>query len=204
MLWWLVSRASGTVALVLVSLSVTLGLAMAAKLLRRPAAKRMAASLHQYLALIALSAVGIHGLALLGDRWLRPGWSGILVPFAVGYRPLFTGAGIVAGYLMLLLGPSFYIRRSIGARRWRSLHRATVLVWALAAVHTLGAGSDGGRLWMRALVLAPVAPVVYLLVVRLIGSERSAHRAPPSAQRPRPGERARRSAQLLNEPLPPS
>lgn len=204
MLWWLVSRASGTIALVLISLSVAIGLAMAAKLLRRPAAKRVAASLHQHLALISLAAIGIHGLALLGDRWLRPGWGGILVPFAVSYRPAFTGVGIIAGYLALLLGPSFYVRRYIGARRWRSLHRGCVLVWVLAAVHTLGAGSDGGRLWLRALVLAPLAPVVYLLVVRLIGSERRTHRAAPSAQRPRPGERARPSQRLLNDPLPPS
>ena len=73
----------------------------------------------------------VHGATLLADPWLRPGVSGVLVPFAMGYRPLFTGLGIVAGYLAALLGLSFYARRRIGARLWRKLHRATVLVWAL-------------------------------------------------------------------------
>jgi methionine sulfoxide reductase heme-binding subunit len=171
-LWWLVSRASGIVAIVLISLSVVIGLAMAAKVLRRPNLKRAAARLHEHLALIALAAIAVHGLALLGDQWLKPGWRGITIPFALSYRPGFTGIGIIAGYLALLLGPSFYLRRRIGARRWRKLHRATVIVWLLSVVHALGAGSDGAKPWLRAVVLAPLAPIVFLLVVRALGPER--------------------------------
>jgi sulfoxide reductase heme-binding subunit YedZ len=171
-LWWLVSRASGIVAIVLISLSVVIGLAMAAKVLRRPNLKRAAARLHEHLALIALAAIAVHGLALLGDQWLKPGWRGITIPFALSYRPGFTGIGIIAGYLALLLGPSFYLRRRIGARRWRKLHRATVIVWLLSVVHALGAGSDGAKPWLRAVVLAPLAPIVFLLVVRTLGPER--------------------------------
>ncbi len=166
-IWWLVSRASGVVALVLISLSVLIGLAMAAKVVRRPAVKRSMARLHEHVALAALVAIAAHGLALLGDAWLRPGLRGIAVPFAMSYRPAFTGLGIVAGYLALLLGPSFYLRRRIGVRRWRALHRGTVVVWLLSAVHAFGAGSDAHTVWLRAVVLAPVAPIVYLLVLRL-------------------------------------
>jgi hypothetical protein len=46
--WWLVSRASGVVALLLISLSVAMGLAMAARVLRRPALKRAIVKLHQH------------------------------------------------------------------------------------------------------------------------------------------------------------
>ena len=116
----------------------------------------------------------MHGLALLGDGWLKPGWRGIIVPFALGYKPGFTGIGIIAGYLAVLLGPSFYLRRRIGVRRWRTLHRATVIVWILSAVHALGAGSDAPRLWLRAVVLVPVAPIVYLLIVRTLGARDTA------------------------------
>lgn len=184
--WWLISRASGIVALALISLSVVLGLAMAGKLLRRPRIKRAAAALHEHLALISLAAIGAHGLALLGDRWLRPGWRGITVPFALGYRPAFTGLGIIAGYLVVLLGPSFYLRRYVGARRWRSLHRAILIVWVLSAIHTLGAGTDMGHVWLRAIVLIPVAPIVYLLVVRVIGAERASRAAGHAPHRTQP------------------
>lgn len=166
-LWWLVSRASGIVALVLISASVLIGLALATKVLRGPKLKRALVRLHEHLALVALVAIALHGLALLGDHWLKPGLRGVAVPFAMGYRPQFTGLGIVAGYLALLLGPSFYLRRRIGVRRWRRLHRGTVLVWVLAVIHALGAGSDGTTVWLRAVVLVPGLPIVYLLALRV-------------------------------------
>lgn len=174
LLWWLVSRAAGVTALVLVSLSVLIGLTMAAKVVRRPGRKRALVRLHEHLALVALAAIAVHGLALLGDSWLKPGLRGITVPFALGYRPVFTGLGIIAGYLAVLLGPSFYLRRRIGARRWRKLHRATVGVWALSAVHAIGAGTDARTLWLRCIVLVPIAPVVYLLAIRLFGRRTAA------------------------------
>lgn len=177
-IWWLVSKASGIVALVLISLSVLIGLAMAAQLLGRPKLRRTAARLHEHIALSALGAIALHGLALLGDHWLKPGWRGITVPFALSYKPGFTGIGIVAGYLAVLLGPSFYLRRRIGARRWRKLHRATVIVWVLSAVHAIGAGSDGAKIWLRAIVLLPVSPIVYALVVRTLGASLAAGRRP--------------------------
>jgi methionine sulfoxide reductase heme-binding subunit len=182
-LWWLISRASGVVALTLVSLSVLMGLSMAARAIPRPGWKRTVARLHEHVALAALAAVGLHGVSLLGDAWLKPGLRGISIPFALSYRPGFTGAGIIAGYLMMLVGPSFYLRRRIGAGRWRKLHRVSAAIWILAVAHTLGAGSDATSLWLRAVVLAPVAPIAYLLVLRLArerpaAARRSAPRAP--------------------------
>lgn len=166
--WWLVSRASGVLALVLITLSVLMGLAMAARVLPPGGLKRAVARLHEHVALTALAAIGLHGLALLGDKWLRPGLRGIALPFALSYRPAFTGVGVIAGYLAVLVGPSFYLRRVLGARRWRALHRVAVVIWVLSAIHTLGAGSDGHQLWLRAIVLVPVAPLAYLLVSRVL------------------------------------
>jgi methionine sulfoxide reductase heme-binding subunit len=197
LVWWLVSRASGVVALVLVSLSVLIGLAMAAKLFNKPGRKRALVRWHEYLALIALVAIATHGLALLGDGWLKPGLRGISVPFALGYRPGFTGIGIIAGYLAVLLGPSFYLRRRIGARRWRKLHRATVLIWLLSAVHAIGAGSDATALWLRCVVLAPVAPIAYLLALRMLGRPASA-RPVPSRQAAGPARESTGAARSVN------
>lgn len=185
-LWWLVSRASGIVALVVISLTLVLGLAMAARLVGGPF-KRSAARVHEHLALIGLAAIAVHGASLLGDQWLRPGLRGVMVPFWISYRPAFTGLGIISGYLVLLLGPSFYLRRRIGARLWRRLHRAIVLAWMLAAIHTLGSGSDGTSLWLRCIVLVPVIPIVYALVVRMLGEGSPALRSRsrlPRARRP--------------------
>jgi sulfoxide reductase heme-binding subunit YedZ len=73
-----------------------------------------------------------------------------------------------------LLGPSFYLRRRIGTRRWRTLHRATAVVWVLGAIHALGSGTDANRLWLRAIVLLPAVPIAYLVTVRALGGARAA------------------------------
>ena len=167
-IWWLVSRAAGIVALALISLSVLIGLTMATKILRRPGLPRKLARLHEHVALVALAAIAVHGLSLLGDKWLHPGVRGIIVPFSMSYRPLFTGLGIIAGYLAALLGLSFYVRRTIGTRLWRKLHRATVAVWILGVVHTVGSGTDASTVWLRLMMLVMGAPIVFLALLRVL------------------------------------
>jgi methionine sulfoxide reductase heme-binding subunit len=194
--WWLASRASGLVALALITLSVTLGLAMAGRVSREPRLRRALLSIHEHAALGGLIAIAVHGITLLGDRWLHPGPLGIAVPFVMDHEPLWTGLGILAGYLAAALGLSFYARRRIGAKRWRSLHKATILVYVLSVLHTLGAGSDAGTLWLRAQIVLTGAPIVFLFVMRALSGGASAVRrgsAPspaPHSARSRPSRSA--------------
>lgn len=164
--WWLAARSAGIVAFVLIATAVILGLLMASKMARKPGLKRNLVKVHEQVALAALVAIGAHGVLLLGDAWLKPGIIGITIPFTLEYRPVWTGLGILAGYLALILGPTFYLRRRIGARRWRQIHRATVVVFVLAVAHSLGSGTDGTSLWFRAMAIASSAVVLALVAVR--------------------------------------
>jgi methionine sulfoxide reductase heme-binding subunit len=166
--WWLASRASGLTALALITLSVGVGLAMAGRAFQRPGLARKLMAIHEPAALAGLIAIAVHGITLLGDRWLHPGAVGIAVPFAMDHEPVSTGLGIVGGYLAAALGLSFYARRRIGPKLWRELHRATLLVYVLAVIHTLGAGSDAQEPWLRIAMAVTGAPIVYLLVVRML------------------------------------
>jgi methionine sulfoxide reductase heme-binding subunit len=193
--WWLASRAAGIVALLLVSASVLIGLTMASGLLRKPGIKRALLPFHEHTALAGLVAIGVHGVTLLGDAWLRPGVAGIAIPFVIGYRTVYVALGILAGYLAGLLGLSFYARRRIGARLWRRLHKATVLVYAMGLVHTLGAGTDASTTWLRAVMLATAVPIVGLFALRVARSRRApaSRRQPARRPAPRPVPEASRS-----------
>ena len=164
--WWLLSRASGTVALVLVTVSVLIGLLMASGLLKKPGLKRSLVASHEHLALIALVAIAVHGIALLGDRTLNPGPIGVLVPMQISYRPVYTSLGIISGYLTAALALSFYARKRIGGGRWRRIHRYTVLAYVLGVAHALGAGSDTGIEAVRLGVLVSVLPAAILFLAR--------------------------------------
>jgi methionine sulfoxide reductase heme-binding subunit len=169
--FWLAGRSAGFVALALITCSVILGLAMAARALP-PRWRRDAVRLHQHLALLALGAIAAHGLLLAADPWLKAGLKGIVVPFAIGYRPLWTGLGIVAGYLAAILALSFYVRRRIGVRLWRRMHRFTVVVYVLALGHSLGSGTDASIPLVRDAMLASTLPVLFLFALRLQRSRR--------------------------------
>lgn len=166
--WWLASRAAGIVALLAVTASVLVGLLLATKLHGQPKLNRTLMSVHEHTALAGLVAIAVHGVTLLGDPWLRPGLGGLLVPFTMDYRPVYTGLGGIAGLLAAVLGLSFYVRRRIGAKLWRRLHRATLAVYVLGVVHTLGAGTDASTPWMQGLLLVTAAPVLFLTLVRML------------------------------------
>jgi len=163
-LFWITSRAAGSAALLLASASVALGLMMSSK--RKTTYKRDLRALHEGLSLCALAMVALHGVSLLGDAYLAPGLTGIAIPFAGAYRPLWTGLGIVSGYGLAALGLSYYYRDRIGALRWRRAHRFTAVFWLLAIGHTIGAGSDALQLWFLVISGAMVVPAAALLALR--------------------------------------
>src|SRR4051794_1309503 len=177
---WLLSRAAGITAFLLASVAVLIGLALGGRLSRRPGMARALRTVHEQAAIGALIAIAVHGLTLLGDRWLAPGPAGIAAPGGMDYPPVATGIGIIAGGLAALLGLSFYARRRIGAQRWRRAHRWTVLVWVMSAVHTLTAGTDASTPWMRAILAVTTLTVAVLFGARLAGGPRP---PPPPAGR---------------------
>jgi sulfoxide reductase heme-binding subunit YedZ len=165
-LLWLGSRALGVTAMVLLSLTTGIGLALAGRPRRRGLAGWLRHH-HEAFALAALAAIAGHGLLLLGDDFLKPGLIGITVPFAVHGQPVWTGLGIVGAWLTALAGLSSYARRRIGPSAWRKIHRLTLLGWALAVAHTFGSGSDARALWLLVIVVSTALPVVALAWTRL-------------------------------------
>lgn len=199
--WWLASRASGLVALVLVTVSVGIGLMMAGKLMRRPGLSRKLLAVHEQTALAGLIAIAVHGITLLGDPWLNPGVAGVTVPFAMSFHTAFTGLGIIAGYLAAFLGLSFYIRKRVGPRLWRKAHRATILVYLLGLVHALGAGSDASAVWFRWWVILTTPLIGGLFVYRVL-SGRVKRPAPGRERQPlRPSPQERGARQVPRAPI---
>jgi len=194
--WWLAGRSAGFVAMLLITVSVILGLAMAARAMP-PRWRREAVGLHQHLSLMALGAIAAHGLLLAADPWLKAGVQGITVPFALTYRPLWTGLGIIGGYLAAILALSFYARRKIGGRLWRRMHRFTVLAYVLSLAHALGSGTDASIPVVRYAMLASALPVVCLFALRMRqsaaaprGARRSVGATTAAASAPAPGSPA--------------
>jgi methionine sulfoxide reductase heme-binding subunit len=76
--------------------------------------------------------------------------------------------GIVAGWLTAVFALSFYVRRWIGTRRWRMIHRFTIVAYLLAVVHVIGSGTDARSPWMVAMQTALTAPIVFGFTYRML------------------------------------
>ena len=194
--FWLASRGLGVAALVLVSLSVGLGLALSGRISRAPGLAGTLKRQHEALALAGLVLIAAHGLTLLGDPYLRPGLTGIALPFAMASQPIWTGVGILGGWLAAVIGLSFYVRRWIGNQTWRRLHRLTLAVYVMSLAHTLGSGSDARSTWLLYLVFVTSAPILFLTVFRMLPAKRPVK--PPRKERPA----AQRPATLSPEAVP--
>lgn len=177
--WW-ASRSLGIVATLLLGISVGLGLAMAGRLSSRPGQAARFRHFHEALTLVTLGLIAGHGGLLLLDRYLHPSVVGILVPFALPYRPLFTGLGIIAGWGAAILGLSFYLRRRIGTRTWRRMHRFTIVVYLLATAHAVGAGTDGRSGWLLMPLSLVGAAITFLFTWRILGGGSSRRTLPRS------------------------
>jgi sulfoxide reductase heme-binding subunit YedZ len=167
-LFWITTRAAGTVSLLAASVSLCIGLLMSGRLVKGHRIDLRVA--HEALSLTALSALAVHVLSLLADSFFHPSLFDVTVPFVSGYKEPWMSIGIVAGWAMALLGLSYYARDAIGADRWRRLHRWTAAAWALGLIHSIGEGTDNGRMWFLAMTGFVAFPALLLLARRFSGS----------------------------------
>jgi methionine sulfoxide reductase heme-binding subunit len=183
--FWLLARAFGLTAYVLVTLSILVGLMLKARPFRslKPAA---VTDLHRVLAMLGLAAVAGHGIALVLDSTVRVTVPALFVPGLIEYRPLWTALGVTTAETMVLVYASFSQRKRIGARNWRRLHWATYGIFAAATVHGLAAGSDSARPWAFALYLLAVGSVAAATSWRVLVPPPRGRPRRPTAQR-RPG-----------------
>jgi sulfoxide reductase heme-binding subunit YedZ len=191
---WDTARAAGLTALVLSGLTVATGTLFAARWLTGGGRAAVLRAVHEGVALATLVAVAAHGIALAADPWLKASLSQVLVPFTSPYRPAAVALGQIAAYGFLLLGPTYYVRKRLGAAGWKRAHRFVALFWGLAVVHALTAGTDASTAWFLASTLPVLVAAGGLVAGRYAGVSTTA--AGPGSARPRssgssPATRAR-------------
>ena len=166
--FWLLARASGLTAYVLLTCSVLAGLVVKSRPFGRAVKPAAVADVHRFLALLGLGMLVLHGVALTLDRSVHLSPLALVAPGASPYRPLPVALGVVACELAALIIVSFSVRRRIGIRNWRRLHWLTYLVFAAATVHGMAAGTDSSHPWAIDLYLGAVGAVVFATTWRAL------------------------------------
>jgi sulfoxide reductase heme-binding subunit YedZ len=144
---WYLARTGGILGFVLLTTSAVLGLTLAgrARLARWP--RFAVEDVHRFAGMLAGVFIWLHVLVLLVDDYLTFGLTDLLVPGAAPYRPVWTALGVVAAELLLAVAVTNRYRKRLPYTFWRHAHMVNFLVWSLALVHGIAAGSDSDTAW---------------------------------------------------------
>jgi sulfoxide reductase heme-binding subunit YedZ len=167
---WLTVRATGTVDLMLLTLSVALGVSVigTGSVGRTP--RFVIRHLHRDSSLLAVVLLIAHVGAAVALLHLTAAAS--LVPFASHARRVYLGLGVLGADLMLVILVSSVLRMRLGLQRWRLVHVLAYVSWTAAVMHGAAPGTDVRVPWVADLDIFCVAVVVTAAVARLLQLQR--------------------------------
>ena len=181
---WMLARAAGLVAYVLLTVLVLVGLAMSQPVWqsRHQTLKRLM-PWHRAGTLVFLAFLLTHILAIALDPYVAIGWAGAFIPFLSGYRTVFVAMGTLALYFVVVLAFTAQFSRPLFGIRWLTVHRFALITYGLSWVHAVWTGSDTRAL--EPLYAVSGLAVSLMVVVRYWDVRMSRRRsAPPEASLP--------------------
>lgn len=164
---WYLTRSTGTVALLLLTLSVALGIANIGRLQPPGWPRFVVDGLHRNVSLLALALLLVHIVTSLLDPFAGIKVIDAFIPFTASYRPIWLGLGAFASDLFIAVALTSVARRRLGHRAWRATHWLAYASWPVAVVHAVGTGSDAKQVWLLALTATCVATVMLAVWARI-------------------------------------
>lgn len=166
--YWYLTRASGVVAMVLLSAAVVVGAIDVTRISSRRWPRFVIDGVHQNASLLALVFLVLHIITTVLDSFAPIGLIDSVIPFVGTYRPLWLGLGALSFDLMLAVLITSLVRVSLGYRTWRAVHWLAYACWPVAILHGLGTGSDTKQGWLLVIYAACVIAVAAAVFVRIL------------------------------------
>ena len=117
--FWYASRATGIVALLLLTAVLVLGI-LVNRQGRLPGLPRFAVtSLHRNISLLAVTFIAVHVLTAVLDTFVSIPILSSVIPFASGYERLWLGLGAISFDLMLAMIITSLVRGRLNRILWR-------------------------------------------------------------------------------------
>ncbi len=173
---WYTSRATGLVALVLITSVVVLGTLVSNRVGGKKIGRFEFNELHRSLSLVAMTFLLLHIVTTVIDTYAPTGWLSALVPFVSRYDRVGVAVGAVAIDLMIAVWASSLFKSRVQPQTWRYLHWLSWLAYVGAIAHTLLIGADTRSAAGLALTAACAAAVLVAAVWRALTRPERAHR----------------------------
>ena len=167
-IWWYISRASGLMGYLLVWLSTLWGFAISSKILDPFLERTFTYDFHEHLSLLSIGFMILHAVVLLLDKVEPLSLTEILIPFTGAYRPFWTGIGIIAFYLSILVTVTFYIRSLISMKTFRAIHFLSIAAYVGGFFHGLYTGTDSALTWTQMMYWCTFLSTIFFCVYWLV------------------------------------
>jgi methionine sulfoxide reductase heme-binding subunit len=177
MIQWYVIRATGVVALALLTVTVVLGLLNRSRVTSDRWPRFVIDRLHRNASLLAVVFLSVHIVTAVTDGWVSVDLADVFIPFRGTYRPLWVGLGATAVDLLAAVILTSLVRVRLGVKMWRGVHWLAYLAWPVAVAHGLGIGTDSGQIWMLGIEAVCIGSVLAALAIRLTDPVRLAGQA---------------------------
>lgn len=163
---WYVSRATGMLALLLLTCTAVLGALTAGRATSQAWPRFAVGALHRNLSLLTVAFVVVHVATAIVDGYAGIAWLDTVLPFGSVYHPIWLGLGAAAFDMLLALLVTSLLRARINPRLWRGVHWAAYACWPVAVVHgfAIGAGDTQSLLGIAVVggcVLAVLGAVIW-------------------------------------------
>jgi sulfoxide reductase heme-binding subunit YedZ len=139
---WLAARATGLAAFALLTVDIAAGIFLAHPSQRSFQQAKRVYPWHALLWVFTLAFLVVHVVALVVDRYAGVGIVGAIVPGLSTYRTVPVALGTLALDALLITALTARFATRLPAGLWLRLHRFALVVWILAWVHGLLAGTD--------------------------------------------------------------
>jgi DMSO/TMAO reductase YedYZ heme-binding membrane subunit len=139
---WFLTRASGLVAIALLSATIVLGVVASVGWTTERWPRFLSQDVHRNLSLLCIVFVGVHVVTTVADGYVPIGFLDAVLPFRSPYRPVYVGLGALGFDLLLAVLVTSALRHRIGYASWRFVHWLAYLCWPIALIHGLGSGTD--------------------------------------------------------------
>lgn len=165
---WYITRAAGWIAYFLLWFSMVWGLAIPTKFFEKILSPTFAVDFHEYLSLLSIGFIILHVSVLMIDQYLPFTLVQILIPFMATYRPLWVGLGVIGFYLSALVTITFYLRKKIGQKRFKSIHTLSLAAYLGVILHAFFSGSDSSLAVAQMIYLFSFLVVVFMTAYWLV------------------------------------
>jgi predicted ferric reductase len=134
-LLWYVSRATGVVSIVLLTLVVVLGMRISGRRSPGRDTSTVVMATHRWLSLGMVTFLFMHVTTAIVETYVSIDLVSAFIPFTSGYRPFWVGLGTLTVDMLVAVVATSFLRHRLSPRAWKTVHWLGYALWPMALLH---------------------------------------------------------------------